>query len=202
MLTDFDNDIVVPFLEQVDEEQGADILIKLPREMAADLFRLMKPETSIRLVNTIPQDDAADILAVLSDDEGTKLLEKVHPENEKVIRDLMHYKQGTVGSVMNTHYIAVREGTNVGDTLKAMKDAPAQIQNRAYVYVVDDKGRPLRLALRYLPSTIYHLPSTTHPSLIFHRVLPITLLLQTTKVDINQLRQDSCEQGSSGHPAT
>ncbi|MCC5913955.1 MAG: hypothetical protein JJU46_06230, partial [Balneolaceae bacterium] len=60
ILTDFDNDIVVPFLEQVDEEQGADILIKLPREMAADLFRLMKPETSIRLVNTIPQDDAAD----------------------------------------------------------------------------------------------------------------------------------------------
>jgi magnesium transporter len=30
----------------------------------------------------------------------------------------------------------------VGETLKAMKDAPTQIQNRAYVYIVDQKGVP------------------------------------------------------------
>lgn len=57
----------------------------------------------------------------------------------------MNNKQGTVGSVMNTFFIAVREGETVGDTLKALKDAPSHIQNRAYVYVVDEEGRPKAL---------------------------------------------------------
>lgn len=142
VLSEYDNDIVIPFLERADEKHAADILIKLPTEMAAEIFRLMDPEIAIDLINAIPLDDAADILALLSEDEGSELLGKINPESEKVIRDLMHYKQGTVGSVMNTFFIAVREGETVGDTLKAMKDAPSQIQNRAYVYVVDEKGRP------------------------------------------------------------
>lgn len=142
LLTECENDIVIPFLEQVDEKHAADILIKLPREMAAEVFRFMNPEISAKLITRLPVDDAADIVALLDEMEGMELLEKVNPEVERIIRDLMHYEEGTVGSVMNTYYVAVREGKTVGETLKAMKDAPNRIQNRAYVYVVDNKGRP------------------------------------------------------------
>ncbi len=142
ILSECDNDIVIPFLEQVDEKHAADILIKLPREMAAEVFHLMDPEISIKLIDQVPVDDAADIIGLLDKDEGSELLDRINPDLKAVISDLMHYEQGTVGSVMNTYYIAVREGSTVGETLKAMKDAPTQIQNRAYVYVVDKKGRP------------------------------------------------------------
>jgi magnesium transporter len=142
ILSECDNDIVIPFLEQVDEKHAADILIKLPREMAAEVFHLMDPEISIKLIDRVPVDDAADIIGLLDKDEGSELLDRINPDLKAVISDLMHYEQGTVGSVMNTYYIAVREGSTVGETLKAMKDAPTQIQNRAYVYVVDEKGRP------------------------------------------------------------
>jgi len=142
ILSECDNDIVIPFLEQVDEKHAADILIKLPREMAAEVFHLMDPEISIKLINQVPVDDAADIIGLLDEDEGSALLDRINPDLKAIISDLMHYEQGTVGSVMNTYYIAVREGSTVGETLKAMKDAPTQIQNRAYVYVVDKKGRP------------------------------------------------------------
>lgn len=142
ILAECDNDIVIPFLEQVDEKHAADILIKLPREMAAEVFHLMNPDISIKLIDRVPVDDAADIIGLLDKDEGSELLDRINPDLKAVISDLMHYEQGTVGSVMNTYYIAVREGSTVGETLKAMKDAPTQIQNRAYVYVVDEKGRP------------------------------------------------------------
>ncbi|MGF1671329.1 MAG: magnesium transporter [Balneolaceae bacterium] len=142
ILSECENDVVIPFMEQVDEKLAADIIIKFPKEMAADVFRLMSPEISVRLIDRVPVDDAADIIALLNETEITEVLGKINPELEKVIRDLMHYEEDTVGSVMNTYYIAVREGTTVGETLKAMKDAPIQIQNRAYVYVVDKKGRP------------------------------------------------------------
>jgi magnesium transporter len=142
ILTELDNDVVIPFLEKIDEKLAADVLIKLPREMAADMFRLIDTETSTRLIDTIPVDDAADIVALLDRDELSELFNKVNPDIGNSIRDLMKYEDGTVGSVMNTYYIAIREGATVGDTLNAMKDAPAQIQNRAYVYVVDIEGKP------------------------------------------------------------
>ncbi len=142
LLMECDNEVVIPFLEQVDEKHAADILIKLPREMAAEVFQIMDPEISAKLIDRIPVDDAADIIALLDEIEGKELLDKINPDIEKVIRDLMRYEEGTVGSVMNTYYVAVREETTVGETLKAMKDAPSRIQNRAYVYVVDKKGRP------------------------------------------------------------
>ncbi|TVR29328.1 MAG: magnesium transporter [Balneolaceae bacterium] len=142
ILSECDNDVVIPFLEQVDEKHAADILIKLPREMAAEVFHLMDPEISIKLIDQVPVDDAADIIGLLDKDEGSELLDRINPDLKAIISDLMHYEQGTVGSVMHTYYIAVREGSTVGETLKAMKDAPTQIQNRAYVYVVDKKGRP------------------------------------------------------------
>ncbi|TVQ03953.1 MAG: magnesium transporter [Balneolaceae bacterium] len=146
ILTELDNDVVIPFLEKVDEKLAADIIIKLPHEMAAEIFRLIKPELSTRLLDTIPVDDAADIIALLEKDEISLIFEKINPEIGNTIRDLMRYEHDSVGSVMNTYYIAVREGTTVGNTLNAMKDAPAQIQNRAYVYVVDGDGKPVSAA--------------------------------------------------------
>ncbi len=143
ILSECDNDVVIPFMEQVDEKHAADILIKLPREMAAEVFHLMNPDISVKLIDRVPVDDAADIIGMLDEKVGAELLDKINPELKEVISDLMHYEQGTVGSVMNTYYIAVREGSTVGETLKAMKDAPTQIQNRAYVYVVDSGGKPL-----------------------------------------------------------
>jgi magnesium transporter len=142
ILSECDNEAVIPFIEQIDRNQAADILIKLPREMAAEIFHLINPELSVKLIDRVPVDDAADIIALLSEQQGAELLDKISPDLKEVISDLMHYEQDTVGAVMNTYYIAVRKGTSVGDTLKAMKDAPAQIQNRAYVYIVDDKGKP------------------------------------------------------------
>ena len=142
ILSECDNDFVIPFIEQVDEKHAADILIKLPREMAADIFHLINPDIAVKLIDRVPVDDAADIIELLDKEEASQLLDRINPDIKKVINDLMLYEQGTVGSVMNTYFIAVREGSTVGETLKAMKDAPTQIQNRAYVYVVDSKGRP------------------------------------------------------------
>jgi magnesium transporter len=143
ILSECDNDVVIPFMEQVDEKHAADILIKLPREMAAEVFHLMNPDISVKLIDRVPVDDAADIIGLLDKTEGAEVLDRINPELKEVISDLMHYEQGTVGSVMNTYYIAVRKGSTVGQTLKAMRDAPTQIQNRAYVYVVDSEGKPL-----------------------------------------------------------
>jgi magnesium transporter len=142
ILSECDNEVVIPFMEQVDEKHAADILIKLPREMAAEVFLLLDPDISEKLIDRVPVDDATDIIGLLDEKEGANVLNKINPELRDVISDLMHYEEGTVGSVMNTYYIAVRQGSTVGETLKAMKDAPTQIQNRAYVNVVDTESRP------------------------------------------------------------
>ena len=142
LLTGYSNDIVVPFLEKVEEKHAADILVKMPKKVAAELFYHLDPEVSARLIARAPVDDAADIVSLLDDSKGRELFDSIHPEVEKNIRNLMQYDEGTVGSVMNTHFIAVREKATVGDTLKALKDAPNRVQNRAYIYVVDDKGCP------------------------------------------------------------
>jgi hypothetical protein len=53
ILTELDNDVIIPFLKKIDEKLAADILIKLPREMADDMFRLIDTEISLMRVRWV-----------------------------------------------------------------------------------------------------------------------------------------------------
>jgi len=142
VLTDRDYKLIIPFLEKADQKQAGKILSHFTPEMAAEVLEQMNPEIGSTLLDDIPIDHAADIMQLMDQDEASELFGMINPNLEGMIRDLMRYETGTVGAVMNSHFTAVKKGTTVAETMVAIKDAPIQIENKNYVFVVNGKGTP------------------------------------------------------------
>lgn len=142
ILTNSDYELIIPFLEKADQNQAGQILAHFPPEMSVEILEQMNPKTGASLLDDIPIDHAADIMQLMEQDEASELFSLINPALETMIRDLMRYKPGTVGAVMNSHFTAVKKGSTIKDTLIAIKDAPVQIENKAYVFVVNSNGKP------------------------------------------------------------
>ncbi len=142
ILTNNDYDVVIEFLEKADEKMAGKILSHFNPEMSAEILEEMDPKIGSTLLDDIPIDNAADIMQFMDPDEAGELFELVNPKLESMIRDLMTYKLGTVGSLMNSYFAAVPMGASVEETMTAIKDAPVQIENKNYVYVVNAQGKP------------------------------------------------------------
>lgn len=142
ILTNSEYSLIIPFLEKADQRQAGEILAHLPVEMAVEILEQMDPKIGSTLLDDIPIDHAADIMQLMDQDEASELFELINPALEEMIRDLMRYAAGTVGSVMNSHFAAIKKGSTIAATLGAIHDAPSQVHNKYYVYVVDKNGRP------------------------------------------------------------
>lgn len=142
ILTDRDYDLIIAFLEIADQKQAGKVLSHFSPEMSAEILEEMDPEIGSTLLDDIPIDHAADIMQFMDPSEASELLEMINPNLELMIRDLMRYEQGTVGSYMNSYFTAVKKGATVEETLNAIRDASHQIENKNYVYVVNGNGKP------------------------------------------------------------
>lgn len=142
ILTDRDYDLIIAFLEIADQKQAGKVLSHFNPEMSAEILEEMDPEIGSTLLDDIPIDHAADIMQFMDPSEASELLEMINPNLELMIRDLMRYEQGTVGSYMNSYFTAVKKGATVEETLNAIRDASHQIENKNYVYVVNGNGKP------------------------------------------------------------
>lgn len=142
VLTNNDYDLIIPFLEKADQKMAGKILSHFSADMAAEILEKMEPSKGADLLDDIPIDHAADIMQLMDQDEATELFALINPNLESMIRDLMRYEAGTVGAYMNSYFTAVNAGATVLDTITAIKEAPVQIQNKNYVYVVNKKGTP------------------------------------------------------------
>lgn len=142
VLTNRDYDLIIAFLEKADQKQAGKILSHFSAEMAVEILELMNPKIRATLIDDIPIDHAADIMQLMNQDEAGELFSMINPELESMIRDLMRYRPGTVGAAMNSYFTAIKTGTTVQNTLLAIKDAPVQIENKNYVYVVNNEGKP------------------------------------------------------------
>ena len=142
ILTNQDYELLIPFLEKSDEKMAGKILSHFNPEMSAEILEKMDPKTGATLLDDIPIDHAADIMQYMDQDEAGELLALINPNLESMIRDLMHYEPGSVGSVMNSYFTAVPQGSSVEETMSAIRDAPVQIDNKNYIYVVNKNGKP------------------------------------------------------------
>lgn len=121
--------------------QAAQYIRSLPPELSSELISLMDFEEAVRICAEIPVDDIADILNHMDEDIREDIVNNLPTENRELIIDLMHYEPDTAGSLMNSFFLAISDKATVAETLEAVENAPAKIENRSYVYVVDDQQK-------------------------------------------------------------
>ncbi|MBQ9627895.1 MAG: magnesium transporter, partial [Synergistaceae bacterium] len=135
------------------EPEGRVILFRaLRKDMAAEVFAYLSPDTKEALVSqlTAPElgrivdelflDDAADLVEELPADVVKRILENASPETRRGINQLLQYQEDTAGSIMTTEYISLKPDMNVEESFRHIREVGTDKETLYTCYVTDPKG--------------------------------------------------------------
>ena len=135
------------------EPEGRVILFRaLSRDLAADVFAYLTPDTKEALVSqlTAPElgrivdelflDDAADLVEELPADVVKRILENASPETRRGINQLLQYQEDSAGSIMTTEYISLKPDMNVEESFRHIREVGTDKETLYTCYVIDTRG--------------------------------------------------------------
>ena len=139
-------------LSALDEPTRVRVVSELPTELASSALAEMEaaehpeemllavgPEYAAELVEVMPSDDAADLVAELSAGEREAVLAEVSDRAE--VERLLEYPEDSAGGLMTTNVVTVREDAAVGQAIEAIRSQSDEDESQLYqVYAVDAEG--------------------------------------------------------------
>jgi len=140
VLESWDLDEIESFLERLDTELVADILVEIDEDIRTDLLKSYTSEDiAHELVENMDSDDAADMLSELSEELTKEVLSKVDDvEQAKKIAQLLTHEEDTAGALMATEYVKVQEGLTALRCVAAMRTQAENVDRVHAVYVVNE----------------------------------------------------------------
>ena len=166
-LLDEEPEVLREFLDEVHDEDIADLIGLLGKEDGARLLTALTPEQAARIferlelgeqeelveeigveevasiVSEMAADDRADLYSLLPEAMGDSLLEnieKVDPEAAADVEALAKWPKDSAGGLMTTDYISVSPGMNVAEVIEKIRNEGTDAETVYYVYVVGKHG--------------------------------------------------------------
>jgi magnesium transporter len=157
-------------LEEIHDEDLADLVGMLNEQEAALILRTLKPEEAAPIFERLGEDQqealveelgveqAAPIVSEMAADERTDLiealpeevgddllerLEKVDPEAAAEVEELAKWPEDSAGGLMTTDYVSVPPALTVAETIELIRKASHHAETIYYVYVVNDAEKLL-----------------------------------------------------------
>ena len=143
---------IADILEELEPEQRVVLFRALSKDMAADVFAHLIPDTKEALVSqlTTPElgrivdelflDDAADLVEELPADVVKRALESASADTRRGINQLLQYQEDSAGSIMTTEYISLKPDMNVEQSFKHIREVGMDKETLYTCYVTDPKG--------------------------------------------------------------
>lgn len=123
-------------LEALDHEAAGTVLTDTTASIRSELVDDIEPERLARIAETLPADDAADLIGELEEYESEEVLQHIAEEDEEVLRGLLKYPEDTAGGIMNPEIVALSPETTVDETIAYLR-AVDEDTIMASVYVID-----------------------------------------------------------------
>jgi Mg/Co/Ni transporter MgtE len=118
-----DDDRLADVLQELPEDDQIEIITGLAQDRVADVLAEMDP------------DDAADLLAEMPPEEQERLLTLMEPAEAAPVRRLMHYAQGTAGSLMTSEPVILAPDATIAEALARIRDPKLSPAAASQVYV-------------------------------------------------------------------
>jgi magnesium transporter len=124
-------------LVQTTEDKG--LLFSLVEEDTfKDLVTGMDLDAVAKIFESMPNDDVADLIALLPQENADALLQKMHKEGSEEVEELLKYEDDTAGGIMVPDFIALKEDTTAREAIEAIQTEFADVEMPFYLYVVDE----------------------------------------------------------------
>ncbi len=106
-------------------------------ERTVSLIENLSIEQATDVLELMPIDEVADILEEMEVEQVNRLLNDMDEDNSQEIRELLKYKDKTVGSLMMIDFLAFSEEMKVKDILGLLKDTEYKEETSHYIYIVN-----------------------------------------------------------------
>ncbi len=146
---------ITGLLERFSPAEQVLIFRCLGRDQAADTFSLLDEEHQEQLLAALTDQEMRDILAHMSPDDRTFLLEEMpakvtqkllnflDPEDRKESLELLGYPEGSVGRLMSPDFATVTRDMSIAQAMASIKTQAADSETLNMVYVTDTDGKLL-----------------------------------------------------------
>jgi len=131
--------------EHLSKEQTIQIFRLLPKDIAANVFSYIEPENQQIIVEALTDsevgkiieglysDDAADFIEEMPANVVQRVLKSITPEKREIINQLLQYPEDSVGSIMTTEYLTLREDYNLLEAIAEMRKRKIKGLHTLYV---------------------------------------------------------------------
>lgn len=117
---------------------ASEVLLELESSIREGLLELLPQERISALVGQLDSDDAADIVAELSDFVAGRVLEEMPAEESAEVKELLRYPEDTAGGIMATEVVTVNQNDTVHQAIKKIRAIAKEIEDINIIYAVDD----------------------------------------------------------------
>jgi magnesium transporter len=161
LLEEMHDEDIADLISLLDEEEAGKLLKALKAEEAAPIFERLDEERQESLVETMgvesiapivgemAADDRVDLIENLPEKVGDTLLEtleKVDPEAAAEVEQLAQWPEKSAGGLMTTDYVSVTQEPSVSDVIERIRAGAKEAETVYYIYVVTEKNRLLGVA--------------------------------------------------------
>jgi len=158
LLEEIHDEDLADLLGLLEEEEAALILKTLKPEEAAPIFERLDEDQQEALVEELGVENAAPIVSEMAADERTDLiealpeevgdnllesLEKVDPEAAAEVEELAQWAEDSAGGLMTTDYVSVPPTFTVAEAIERIRQVGEDAETVYYLYVVNDDERLL-----------------------------------------------------------
>ena len=141
---------VAGIFSDLEEKQVPLMFRLLPKELAAETFVEMEPDTQALLIqgfsdNELKEvlselyvDDAADLVEEMPATVVRRILEQADPEMRSCINQILRYPENSAGSIMTTEYVALRPNMTVEESITRIRRQGVDKETIYTCYVIDN----------------------------------------------------------------
>ena len=145
---------IAEFLEELPQDKIVVVFRALPKEMAAEVFSNLEPDTQqviiqsatdqevSAIVEDLYVDDAVDMLEELPANVVKRVLKAARPDTRKLINQFLNYPDNSVGSIMTAEFTDLKQSMTVAQAIAHIRRTGENSES-VYTCYVTDAGRRL-----------------------------------------------------------
>ena len=153
---------IAAIFEDLEQDRLPLLFRLLPKELAAETFVEMDPETQELLIqgfsdNELKEvidelyvDDAVDLVEEMPANVVKRILRQADPEMRTMINEILRYPEDSAGSIMTTEFVTLRPHMTVEEAIKRIRRTGVDKETINNCYVTEDKTLIGMISIRTL----------------------------------------------------
>lgn len=140
IMEDLDSFERVSILQSLPSEVMAKTIAELEPNVRKKLLSKLKDEIVTKVLERLAPDTAKGIVSQLPKHRMQHVLNAMQAASAQGIRELLQFKKGTAGSIMNTEFVAFPGTLAAGEAMEELRKKGKQAEQIYYLYIVDTDG--------------------------------------------------------------